>query len=55
MLAINTLTDTVRANAESHDERLHQVEESVNKFKGWLAALGVGLVLLESGASASTE
>ena len=47
MNAINRLDDRVTQNAESQDERLRSVENTISSFKGWLAAIGIGLALLQ--------
>ena len=47
MNAINRLDDRVSQNAKIHDERLRKVENSISSFRGWLAALGVALVILQ--------
>lgn len=47
MNAINRLDDRVTENAKIQDERLRTVENAISSFKGWLAAFGVGLVILQ--------
>ena len=41
------LSEKIDHNAARQDARLRRAEESISSFKGWLKALGVGLVILQ--------